>query len=58
MDILDFITFLIVFGGLIFAICYCYRYDAKCQKRFEERQERFVHAIEELRDYFYHWYNK
>lgn len=58
MDILDFITFLIVLGGLIFAICYCYQYETKRQKRFEERQERYVLAIEELRDYFYHWYNK
>lgn len=52
MDILDFITFLIVLGGLIFALCYCYQYETKRQKRFEELQERYVHAIEELRDYF------
>lgn len=58
MDILSFILYLIFFGGLIFAVCYCFQYEAKRQKRFEERQERYVLAIEELRDYFYHWYNK
>ena len=58
MDILDFIAFLLFLGVIIFAVCYCFQYETKRQKRFEERQERFVLAIEELRDYFYHWYNK
>mgnify|MGYP001191519428 CR=1 FL=1 len=48
MNVLEFIAFLIVFGGLIFACCYCYRYETKRQKRWEERQDRFVASLEDI----------
>lgn len=53
MNILEFFAFLLFFGGLIFVLCYCFRYETKRQKRFETRQERLVVALEGLRDSFF-----
>ena len=57
MNILEIVVLLLFFGIVIFSCFYCCYCESKRQKRFEERQERFVVALEELRDYFYFWHN-